>query len=167
MGASKLECMDCGQVIHIWHNPDSKALHDRCGCGTYTTPFQERYSMPDDISKPLPGCEIVVLEDEKGGRHEMPAFMAVRQPDYQGLLSKALKAICLTRDHVGEHLLPAETGWEWFKVGSEIAQAIRMTSGPKPSSSVSRLTVITVTSREGCRSGLPVPGCRCTLQCAM
>jgi len=41
------------------------------------------------------------------------------------LLSKALRAICLTRDYCepGCHL-PAYKGWDWFDVGSELAAAI-------------------------------------------
>ena len=40
------------------------------------------------------------------------------------LLSKALMAICLTRDYVGEDMLPALKGWTWFDVGHEIAKEI-------------------------------------------
>ena len=40
------------------------------------------------------------------------------------LLSDALRAICLTRDYVGERLLPPIPGWEWFDAGVKIAQAI-------------------------------------------
>lgn len=40
------------------------------------------------------------------------------------LLSDALKAICLTRDYVGENLLPPIAGWEWFDAGRKIAEAI-------------------------------------------
>jgi hypothetical protein len=35
-----------------------------------------------------------------------------------------LRAICLTRDYVGEDLLPAIKGWEWFDVGTAIAKEI-------------------------------------------
>jgi len=45
-------------------------------------------------------------------------------PDSQALLSAALRAICLTRDYVGERLLPPTAGWEWFDAGRKIAQAI-------------------------------------------
>jgi len=37
------------------------------------------------------------------------------------LLSDALRALCLTRDYVGEDSLPAVKGWEWYDVGSDIA----------------------------------------------
>ena len=40
------------------------------------------------------------------------------------LLSKALKALCLTRDYVGEDLLPAIKGWEWYDAGIAIAKQI-------------------------------------------
>lgn len=40
------------------------------------------------------------------------------------LLSTALKAICLTRDYVGEDTLPAIDGWEWYEAGKKIAAAI-------------------------------------------
>ena len=40
------------------------------------------------------------------------------------LLSKALRAICLTRDYVGESLLPALDGWEWYEAGNALAEAI-------------------------------------------
>jgi len=42
----------------------------------------------------------------------------------QQLLSKALRAICLTRDYVGERMLPAINGWEWYEVGKELAGVI-------------------------------------------
>jgi len=37
------------------------------------------------------------------------------------LLSIALRAICLTRDHVGEEVLPAVDGWEWYEAGKRLA----------------------------------------------
>jgi len=40
------------------------------------------------------------------------------------LLSDALKAICLTRDYVGEDTLPALEGWSWYDAGKKIADAI-------------------------------------------
>ena len=40
------------------------------------------------------------------------------------LLSKALRAICLTRDYIGEERLPALMGWEWYDAGMLIAQKI-------------------------------------------
>jgi hypothetical protein len=40
------------------------------------------------------------------------------------LLSKALRAICFTRDYVGEDLLPAIEGWEWYDAGLVISKAI-------------------------------------------
>ena len=40
------------------------------------------------------------------------------------LLSKALKAICLTRDYVGSDTLPPIEGWEWYDAGKAIAEAI-------------------------------------------
>ncbi len=40
------------------------------------------------------------------------------------LLSRALRALCLTRDYVGEATLPALEGWEWFDAGKAIAEAI-------------------------------------------
>ena len=40
------------------------------------------------------------------------------------LLSNTLKAICLTRDYVGEHVLPAIDGWEWYEAGKSISRAI-------------------------------------------
>jgi len=41
------------------------------------------------------------------------------------LLSKALKAICLTRDYVGEDTLPAIDGWEWYEAGKELAKYVQ------------------------------------------
>jgi len=35
-----------------------------------------------------------------------------------------LKAICLTRDYVGEHRLPAINGWEWYEAGKDLANAL-------------------------------------------
>jgi dCMP deaminase len=40
------------------------------------------------------------------------------------VLSKALKALCLTRDYVGEKTLPAIKGWEWFDACIEIVELI-------------------------------------------
>lgn len=40
------------------------------------------------------------------------------------LLSKALRALCLTRDYVGEEALPALDGWEWYEAGKAISEAI-------------------------------------------
>ncbi len=37
------------------------------------------------------------------------------------LLSSALKALCLTRDYLGETNLPALDGWEWYEEGKRIA----------------------------------------------
>ena len=39
-------------------------------------------------------------------------------------LSRALRAICLTRDYVGEQLLPPIEGWEWFDAGKIISEQI-------------------------------------------
>ena len=49
-------------------------------------------------------------------------FKTSKQKDK--LLSKSLRAICLTRDQVGCDLLPAVKGWEWFDVGTEISEYI-------------------------------------------
>lgn len=46
------------------------------------------------------------------------------QPSQKQLLSLALRALCLTRDYVGEGLLPAIKGWDWFDAGCKIASAI-------------------------------------------
>lgn len=40
------------------------------------------------------------------------------------LLDRALRAICLTRDYVGEDSLPPIEGWEWFDAGTAISKAI-------------------------------------------
>ena len=40
------------------------------------------------------------------------------------LFSLALRAICITRDYVGEKLLPAVEGWEWYVAGRALAEAI-------------------------------------------
>lgn len=39
-------------------------------------------------------------------------------------LSKALKALCLTRDYVGNDVLPAIDGWEWFDAAKAISREI-------------------------------------------
>lgn len=39
-------------------------------------------------------------------------------------LSHALRALCLTRDYVGENVLPAIKGWDWFDAGRAIAAQI-------------------------------------------
>ncbi len=45
----------------------------------------------------------------------------VGQSDLSALLSVALRAICLTRDYVGEEKLPAIDGWEWYEAGKKLA----------------------------------------------
>ena len=40
------------------------------------------------------------------------------------LLSVALKSLCLTRDYVGEEILPAIDGWEWYEAGKAISDVI-------------------------------------------
>jgi len=40
------------------------------------------------------------------------------------LLSKALRAICLTRDYVGSDLLPPIDGWEWYDACKAISEKI-------------------------------------------
>ena len=42
----------------------------------------------------------------------------------RGLLSRALRALVLTRDSVGAEKLPAEVGWEWYQAGRLLAKAI-------------------------------------------
>lgn len=44
--------------------------------------------------------------------------------EFTGLLSAALRALCLTRDYVGEKTLPAIDGWEWFEAGKAISKEI-------------------------------------------
>ena len=41
--------------------------------------------------------------------------------ELNALLSVALRAICLTRDYVGEEMLPAKDGWEWYEAGKKLA----------------------------------------------
>ncbi len=40
------------------------------------------------------------------------------------VLSRALRALCLTRDYVGEDILPAIEGWEWYDAGMAICKLI-------------------------------------------
>lgn len=40
------------------------------------------------------------------------------------VLSYALKGILLTRDYVGDGILPTEDGWEWFEAAKKIAALI-------------------------------------------
>jgi len=40
------------------------------------------------------------------------------------IMSKALRALCLTRDYVGERVLPPLSGWEWYEVGKLLAERI-------------------------------------------
>jgi len=39
-------------------------------------------------------------------------------------LSEAIKSICLTRDYVGEKLLPPIDGWSWYDAGKLISKLI-------------------------------------------
>ncbi len=44
--------------------------------------------------------------------------------DARVVLSRALRAICLTRDYVGEERLPPIAGWEWFEAGKMISDIL-------------------------------------------
>jgi len=46
---------------------------------------------------------------------------SVSASELNALLSVALRAICLTRDYVGEDTLPAIDGWEWYDAGKKLA----------------------------------------------
>ncbi len=46
---------------------------------------------------------------------------SVSASELNALLSVALRAICLTRDYVGEETLPAIDGWEWYEAGKKLA----------------------------------------------
>ncbi len=48
----------------------------------------------------------------------------VSESELMRLLSVALKAICLTRDYVGQEKLPAIDGWEWYEAGKQIADCL-------------------------------------------
>lgn len=56
---------------------------------------------------------------EGGGVTEMTISDEMRP-----LLSQALRSLCLTRDYVGEDLLPAIDGWEWYEAGKALSSAI-------------------------------------------
>ena len=69
-------------------------------------------------------------EDQKDGCAHCDDCGEILSPDEfiilkknQGL-SRALRAICLTRDYVGDKLLPAIEGWEWFDAGNIISELI-------------------------------------------
>jgi hypothetical protein len=59
----------------------------------------------DDCGEVLSPDEFIILEKNHG-------------------LSRALRAICLTRDYVGKETLPALKGWEWFDAGRIISRLI-------------------------------------------
>jgi hypothetical protein len=44
--------------------------------------------------------------------------------ELKAALSRALRAICFTRDYVGGETLPAIEGWEWYEAGVEISALI-------------------------------------------
>jgi len=44
--------------------------------------------------------------------------------ELKSALSRALRAICLTRDYVGDQKLPAVEGWDWYDAGVEISALI-------------------------------------------
>ena len=52
---------------------------------------------------------------------EVSKTSEVSKATLQNLLSVALRAICLTRDYVGEETLPAIKGWEWYEAGKKLA----------------------------------------------
>jgi hypothetical protein len=41
-----------------------------------------------------------------------------------GVIIRALRAICLTRDYVGQDKLPAIDGWEWYEAGKLLCDAL-------------------------------------------
>jgi len=55
---------------------------------------------------------------------ELIQEVAEENDSLKELLSAALRALCLTRDYVGEGTLPAIEGWEWYDAGKKISLAI-------------------------------------------
>jgi len=47
-----------------------------------------------------------------------------KESELKVLLAVALRALCLTRDYVGEKTLPAIDGWDWYDAGKTIAKTI-------------------------------------------
>ncbi len=45
-----------------------------------------------------------------------------RNTQDSSLLPIALRALCLTRDYIGEESLPALEGWEWYDAGKILAE---------------------------------------------
>jgi hypothetical protein len=52
------------------------------------------------------------------------------EADFYALLSAALRALCLTRDYLGEESLPALPGWEWFDAGNTLASCLSNSTDP-------------------------------------
>ena len=46
------------------------------------------------------------------------------EKEIEKLLSDALRALCFTRDYVGEDKLPAIKGWDWYDAGMAITKVI-------------------------------------------
>lgn len=65
---------------------------------------------------------IMTLESTES--ESTPTTPSGEQVGSTALFSRALRAICLTRDYVGEQLLPAIEGWEWYDAGVELMNAI-------------------------------------------
>jgi hypothetical protein len=64
------------------------------------------------------------MREENTETESTPTTPSGEQVGSTALFSRALRAICLTRDYVGEQLLPAIEGWEWYDAGVELMNAI-------------------------------------------
>ena len=65
-----------------------------------------------------------IMREENTETESTPTTPSGEQVGSTALFSRALRAICLTRDYVGEQLLPAIEGWEWYDAGVELMNAI-------------------------------------------
>lgn len=71
--------------------------------------------------------EIVVNRLRRDGLHVMAGTvekLIIEYEEKSSILSEALQALCLTRDYVGEDVLPAIDGWSWFDAAKSISKAI-------------------------------------------
>ena len=72
--------------------------------------FREAWKEWRSSKNPSPGTHNLTKEIEMSKEKEA--------------LSRALRALCLTRDYVGEKMLPPKEGWEWYDAGKVIAEII-------------------------------------------
>lgn len=78
-------------------------------------PLEKASSLADDVIE----CILTLRRENETLARNVP-FVT----EWKEACSRGLRAICLTRDYVGEGLLPAIEGWDWFDAGRKLAALV-------------------------------------------